>query len=295
MEGKHKIKTKKKKSRNNLKNKTVSVLLKNTDNINFKLQTLHESKFNFDYYNYEPINNGLAGGQSGAILFNIFDKKTGKVNNNFIGKTLVSASLFRNSNRDYIFDKNINGSYIENYIEYIKKYKTSYIAKIHAIGNVKLNNNTYLSIIIENLSNYSKMKSSLLTPHSQLKYDSKFLTDVSFDFKILNKPFDNSNNNNLKSNLEILVEKLNIKLDTKIIKRDLDFLSKNNRIDYSSILFIKGNKYRYGIIDILQPYNTKKKIENVFKNIFEIRSSIIKPNAYKKEFFNLLKKFNLIS
>ena len=102
--------------------------------INTRLKKKFKIDINTDTIVCKPLVQGLEGGKSGAIIFNLYDTEmnkstnSNKINdkyklNQYVGKTLVDESIARNSNISFLY----YNKFIEKYIDYI-----DFVAYLHS-------------------------------------------------------------------------------------------------------------------------------------------------------------------
>ena len=237
------------------------------------------------------------GGSSGAFFYYTYDKQ-------YILKTITSDELLA-------FD-----SIIEEYTERITSEVPSYIARILGLFKIKVNRaNEVFVILMENLSSMLEnplvfdMKGSSSDrratesvyrgledlPKMKVYKDSDFFSTIS--------GFDISNS----EAAEVM----------KAVKLDIEMLERHYIMDYSLLLLIEDVRYlkrsmimqknylvsgRYvicfGIIDYLQAYNTKKKLENRYKSWkHNLRGTIsaIPPKPYRKRFLQMVKSVFVVN
>ncbi|KRW99337.1 hypothetical protein PPERSA_02449 [Pseudocohnilembus persalinus] len=248
-------------------------------------------------FNFQEVKNsaGSDGGKSGEFFLFSHD-------NNLVLKTITETELAR-------IKKSIKEYYI-----YVQENET-YISKIYGVYKFyNLDINPVIMILMDNLTKCPRQ--SIIR-----KYDMKGST---FDREVLAKIQDKNNINLEKMILKdidfIKLEKLikilpeNAEKILHILKNDSLFLRSQGFIDYSFVLFktkniknfINSEKefncfkslgdentfYRIGIIDYLEKYTLKKKIEKFFKRLikFNFKLDTSSQNAiyYQERFINFM-------
>lgn len=233
-----------------------------------------------------------SGGRSGAFFFFTIDRQ-------FIIKTITLEEL-------HVFK-----SIIAQYTERITSSSGSYIAKIFGIFKIKKDKNNHAYIIImENIGSITE---------NPLIFDMKGST---LDRKVLKnldvKDIEGLDKDRVYKDVDFFdligsfhLSKIEINSILSIIESDTLFLETFNIMDYSLLLILGNKKFvrgsiianenhfftrdltvLMGIIDFLQTYNMKKKIEGRYKKLRKsnIDMSSIPPKPYRKRFLGMIKK-----
>lgn len=199
---------------------------------------------------------------------------------------------------------------LEEYTQRVTDEGPSFFARIFGMFKIKVghaNNITVilmenLSAVMENPLRFDLKGSSVDRSATETEYvgfDSLPKTKVYKDTDFFNSMLHITVANNEFSNL------------LKTIKSDSKLLEKYSIMDYSLLMLIEKTKSLQmsmiqrnnyvksedflicvGIIDFLQTYNTKKKLENKYKNLKKHESagiSAIPPKPYRKRFIRMIK------
>ncbi|KAL4499043.1 hypothetical protein ABPG72_016945 [Tetrahymena utriculariae] len=246
------------------------------------------------------------GGRSGEFFFFTYD-------NQLILKTLKEEELIP-------FKKNLYS-----YVEYMNQNQTSMISKIYGMYSFEAikGDNQRINLLV--------MKNILSIPREYIlrTYDLKgsklgrqvLINGKDYEESILRKRV-LKENEFMKYEKKIYLQEKESGLVKQILERDSQFLAKQQYVDYSLLIFkldykqyrldqiqtskqlfqsfncmkdVRNNGiyYHIGIIDYLQEYNYKKKIEHKLKEVRygqQADASIQEPNYYSQRFIEQIVK-----
>jgi 1-phosphatidylinositol-4-phosphate 5-kinase len=233
----------------------------------------------------------LNGGRSGAFFYKTADQE-------FIIKTIKTEELqtFK--------------SIIKDYTARITSNEGSMLAKVFGVFKIKIEKcNTFRVILMENLASrlISPIMFDLKGSRSDRKVSCKPFNDISLmERGTVYKDIDFDDNIGQISVSNEELTNILIKL-----KRDALMLEKHLIMDYSLLLMVENvtslrnpliskdfiaSYENYivfaGVIDFLQTYNIKKKLEHRYKKLKNIESillSAISPIPYRKRFISMIK------
>jgi 1-phosphatidylinositol-4-phosphate 5-kinase len=232
-----------------------------------------------------------SGGRSGAFFYFTADHE-------FVLKTITSEEL-------HIFK-----SIIKDYKNHITDKQGSLLSKVFGVFKLKIDkSSTFRIVLMENLA--SRLIDPIIFDMKGSKSDRHASFSVYADINRMRrdkvyKDIDFSDN---IGHISVTQEELNNLLSK--LKRDAHLLEKHMIMDYSLLLMIENinclrntmiNKTFVasygkfivfaGVIDFLQTYNTKKKLEHRYKklkNQESIHFSSIAPTPYRKRFIRMVK------
>lgn len=232
-----------------------------------------------------------SGGRSGAFFYHTADHE-------FILKTITSEELqmFKLIIRDYC--------------EHIISKEGSFLSKVFGIYKLKIEKtSTFRIILMENLA--SRLVNPILFDmkgsRSDRRVEDRVYTDLNdMSREVVYKDLDFEDN---VSAIGVTNEEFSLIVGK--LKRDSRLLEKHMIMDYSLLVMIEkvtslrntlinkdfvaihsGFIVFIGIIDFLQTYNTKKKLEHRYKklkNKDSIDFSSIAPIPYRKRFISMIK------
>lgn len=230
-------------------------------------------------------------GKSGAFFYFTADKE-------YIIKTITSEEL------------EVLKSMIDDYVKRTASETPSYLAKILGVFKIKSDKSNSMKVVLmENLT--CKTDSPIIFDLKGSKQDRRETESLYASLEFLPrsrvlKDIDFYNNIN-----HIYVENLELLEILKVFELDTNLLEKYSIMDYSLLILIeetsslKGTQLKthnyikfgkfivfIGIIDYLQPYNTRKKLESAYKNFNkkEITNiSAIPPTPYRRRFLKMIR------
>ena len=279
-----------------------------TDDIMIKCFTPHKNKMAIDKM-------GEGKGKSGSFFFYSFDRK-------FIIKTITNE------------EKETMSKILLDYYNYIKDqndYNTTLITKIYGIFTVVIKNASSVNVILmqnlfgcspKNIHRMFDLKGSTVqrkTKNVQNWKKDQVLKDMDYQWitKVENKliNFNKDDIKEIKKNLENDIrfyKRLNL-MDYSLLFIIVDYPEKLDP-DYNQIIGLlddpkyKGHVYQsekknfiyiIGIIDYLQMYNFRKRLETFWKGVFYGKEknmiSCVEPNYYGERFQDFMTKYVFIS
>ena len=201
-------------------------------------------------------------------------------------------------------------SIIRDYSDHIISDEGSFLSKIFGIYKLKIEKtSTFRIILMENLA--SRLVNPIIFDMKGSKSDRRVVNQVYPDLKemrrdIVYKDLDFQDN---VSQISVTHEEYCLILNK--LKRDSSLLEKHMIMDYSLLVMIEnvsslrntlisktfvathdGYIVFIGVIDFLQTYNAKKKLEHRYKklkNQDSIHFSSIAPTPYRKRFISMVK------